>query len=51
MDAKFHLCLWVILLGAITVQGARPEMQEKKNPMHFLSKRGMFLQFLRWERD
>ena len=36
MDAKFHLCLLVILLGAITVQGARPEMQEKKNPMDFL---------------
>lgn len=33
MNAKFHLCLLLIILATITVQGA-------KNPMEILAKRG-----------
>lgn len=35
MNAKFHLCLLLIILATITVQGA-----VKKNPMKILAKRG-----------
>ena len=34
MDAKFHLCLLLIMLGTMTVQGVHPG-----NPMHVAAKR------------
>ena len=42
MDAKFHLYLLVILLGAIIVQSARPETDQEEIVR---SRRRMFLQF------
>ncbi|KAL9954241.1 hypothetical protein ACROYT_G041752 [Oculina patagonica] len=38
MEAKFHLCLLLIILGTITVQCASLGNQQD-NPMHVLSKR------------
>ncbi|XP_078352570.1 small cysteine-rich protein 8-like [Oculina patagonica] len=38
MAAKFHLCLLMIILGTISVQGARLGNQ-RNNPMHVLSHR------------
>ena len=39
MNAKFRLCLLLVILGTITVQGAVTG-NRKKNPMDFLAKRG-----------
>ena len=41
METKFHLCLLMIILGTIIVQGAVVENQQK-NPMHVYAKRGEF---------
>ena len=42
MNAKINLYVLMILLGAITLQGARPENDQEKN-VRF--KRGMFVSF------
>ena len=38
MEARFHLFLFLIILGTITVQGARLGNQQE-NPLHVHSKR------------
>ncbi|XP_078372408.1 small cysteine-rich protein 1-like [Oculina patagonica] len=38
MDCKFYLCMLFIILGTISVQGARPE-NKQENPIHEDAKR------------
>ena len=45
MEAKFRLCLLLIILGTLTVQGARLE-NKLENPLHVAAKRQLSECFL-----